>query len=337
MKKRNNILIILLVLMLVVLFGGIIIWGVEYFGNDKKSQDKITKKSNQHTVMFGAHQSNWGLNDYSTDFWSSSDWTVYYDGTVEYYENYNLSGETSHVTWELSDEDFAKLAKNLQGRFLKCDEGVDACDGDGWSMSYYSESGEKIHGFHGYMYGIPALEEIVELLDSDERDKVEKGDIAEEDYTDDDTDILETGAWKEATCYVGDYVMYIETLQAGHPGPDNVIHQAGFDWCDEAGIEISVSQDYVYEDKGLNDYHTSTDQLKKVTIGDKDFLYEMLPDGNLWMYYSIDDETCVVIKLHILGAYDAEGNGLDVSQFDLEDVLEDEIIEEAIRFEVSER
>lgn len=332
-KKRNCILIVVVALMIIVLLGGIII-SVMDAGVGNKNKEKAIKKTDQHAELFTATQTNWGLVNSQEDYWSSSYWTVYYDGTVEYYENYNLSGETSHVTWELSDEDYEKLCRNLQGRFLKCNEGVDACDGDVWSMTYYSTSGKKIHNFSGYMYGIPALEEIVEILDSDERDNVELGGMAKED---DDTEILATGAWKESTCYVGDYVMYIETLHAGHPGPDNVIHGASFDWCDDNGYTLWVNLDYVYEDKGLSEYHASAEHLKNVTVGDKEFLYEMLPEGDLWMYYSIDDETCVVLKLQILGAYDSEGDGLEVSQFDLEDILDDEILEEAIKFEVTER
>ncbi len=335
-KKRNPILIILLALMFVILIGGIILSAIDN-GAGRENKEKAIEKIDQHTEMFGAKQDNWGLVNNQEDYWSSSCWTVYYDGTVEYYENFNLSGETSHVTWELSDEDYEKLCRNLQGRFLKCTEGVDACDGDAWSMTYYDIHGEKIHSFFGYMYDIPVLEEIVEILDSDERDKVELGGMAKEDDKDDDQDILETGAWTEAACYVGDYVMNIETLQAGHPGPDNVIHGAGFDWVDEVGNTVWVNQDYVFEDKGLSDYFESTENLKSITVGDKDFLYEVLSDGELWMYYSIDDETCVIIKLRILDAYDTEGNGVDISQFDLEDMLDEDIMEQAIRFEVSER
>lgn len=163
--------------------------------------------------------------------------------------------------------------------------------------------------------------------------KAEKEDLKEND----DIEIKETGAWTDATCYVGDYVMYIETLQAGHPGQDNVIHGAGFDWVDEAGNTVWVNQDYVYEDKGLSDYFESTENLKSITVGNKEFLYEALSDRELWMYYSIDEETCVIIKLCILDAFDTEGNGVDIACFNLEDVLDEDIMEQAIRFEVSER
>lgn len=191
-KNRNPLLIVMAVAMIIVLIGGIVISVIDNDGIGRADKEKVIKKTDEHIEMFTAGKDNWGLVNSQEDYWSSSYWTVYYDGTVEYYEIYNLSGETSHVTRELSDEEFAELSKALQGRFRKCDEGVDACDGEVWSMTYYGTDGEKIHHFFGYMYGIPVLEDIVEILDSDERDKVEKGDL-----TEDDTEIMETGVWTE--------------------------------------------------------------------------------------------------------------------------------------------
>ena len=37
-----------------------------------------------HRIMLEASCMNWGLVDPSSDYWDSSNWTVYYDGTVEY-------------------------------------------------------------------------------------------------------------------------------------------------------------------------------------------------------------------------------------------------------------
>lgn len=334
-KKRNPIVIIILVLMIIILLGGIIVLVIDNMDVDKKSKEKVIKKTDQHTKLFTASNDNWGETDISEDYWSSSYWTVYYDGTVEYYEVYNLSGETSHVTWELSHEDYEKLCRNLQGRFLKCDQGVDACDGEGWSMTYYGTDGEKIHNFFGYMYGIPVLEEIVEILASDKTSLVVISDITEEDIERIEPGL--TGTMKETYFYAGDYKIDVVTLLAGCPGQNGVEHSSGFNWIDEDYNVTYVNLDYVYEEKSLSDYYNNTEHLKTTTVGDKDFLYEMLPDGQLWMYYPIDDEICIVLKLGVLCSYNAYDEDYDEVQIDLEDVLEDDIIEEAIRFEVSKR
>ncbi len=177
--KSKLLIKIISILMVITLIGGIIVSVIDGVTGGEYIK-KIKGKTDQHTELFTASQYNWGLVNNQEDYWSSSYWTVYYDGTVEYFEWYNLSGATTHVTWELSDKEYKKLCKNLQGRFLKCDEGVDACDGTGWSMTYYSTDGKSIHNFSGYMYDIPVLEEIVEILDSDMREQaviepVEKG------------------------------------------------------------------------------------------------------------------------------------------------------------------
>ncbi len=228
--KRKHLIKVISILMVVVLVGGIIISVIDG-GVGNKNIEKIKEKTDQHTELFTASQSNWGLVSNQEDYWSSSYWTVYYDGTVEYYESYNLSGETSRVTWELSDEDYERLCRNLQGKFLLCNEGVDACDGTGWSMTYHSTDGKKIHNFSGYMYGIQVLEDIVEILDSDMREQaviepVEKGDshnvlldvTFDNVVEDENADELVSSHW---IVYYDGWVECLETYQIG--GKQSVI------------------------------------------------------------------------------------------------------------------
>ncbi len=136
--------------------------------------DNISGKMDQHTILLSASQSNNGLVSSDEDYYQSNVWSVYYDGTVEYYEIYNLSGRTSVVTWELTDEQFNELVKLLEGDFFKYDEDYEsACDGDTWHYSYYNLEGEKLHSYNGYNYSVPVLLEISEILDSDMRDQAE--------------------------------------------------------------------------------------------------------------------------------------------------------------------
>lgn len=175
---------IIMVIMLIVLATGITINILdickEKTGNKKKVNDDgqvvvlddIPGKMDQHTVLLSASQSNNGLVSQYEDYYQSNNWEVYYDGTVEYWESYNLSGRTCVVTWELTDEQFDRLIELLQGRFFNYTEDYEsACDGDTWHYTYYNLEGERLHSYNGYNYSVPVLLDISEILDSDKRDE----------------------------------------------------------------------------------------------------------------------------------------------------------------------
>lgn len=194
--------------------------------------DNISGKMDQHTILLSASQSNNGLVSSNEDYYQSNVWSVYYDGTVEYYETYNLSGRTSVVTWELTDEQFNELVKLLQGDFFKYDEDYEsACDGDTWHYAYYNLEGEKLHSYNGYNYSVPVLLEISEILDSDMREQAEivtvkKGnshnvliDVTLDNVIENENaDELVSSHW---TVYYDGWVECLETYQIG--GKQSVI------------------------------------------------------------------------------------------------------------------
>ena len=135
---------------------------------------KAYRTGTEHSRMLSARCSNWGEESLDDDFWADTQWTVYYDGTVECYDEYNLSGATEIVTWELGDADFEALYRLLDQKFLRYKKGPDACDGTAWSMEYYDADGTQKHSFTGYTYGISVLEEIEELLAKPETVKEEQ-------------------------------------------------------------------------------------------------------------------------------------------------------------------
>lgn len=135
---------------------------------------KSYRKGTEHSLMFSAKCSNWGEVSLEEDFWADTQWMVYYDGTVECFDEYNLSGATESVTWQLSDSDFETLYRLLDKKFLQYKKGTEACDGAAWSMQYYDADGNEKHSFHGYIYGISALEEIEELIAKPEDVKEEQ-------------------------------------------------------------------------------------------------------------------------------------------------------------------
>lgn len=188
--------------------------------------DEIPGKMDQHTVLLSASQSNNGLVSRDEDYYQSNKWKVYYDGTVEYYETYNLSGRTSTVTWELTDEQFNKLIELLQGSFFNYTEDYDsACDGGTWHYTYYNLEGEKLHSYNGYNYSVPVLLDISEILNSDMRDEaviepVEMGDghsvlmdvVWDRHVEDVNADELVSTHW---TIYHDGWIESTETYQIG--------------------------------------------------------------------------------------------------------------------------
>lgn len=122
------------------------------------------QKGTEHTLMFSAKCSNWGEVADDEDFWADTQWKVYYDGTVECFDEYHLSGAAETVTWELSDSDFETLYRLLEKKLSRYTKGTDADDGASWSMCYYDADGTEKHSFEGYIYGISSLEEIEELI-----------------------------------------------------------------------------------------------------------------------------------------------------------------------------
>jgi len=352
MEKNKNVFVkVIVAIFVLALVVGLVICGLKYFNKDNASKDGVITKSDQHTKMFSASIDNWGLTDASEDYWSSSYWRVYYDGIVEYYEKYNLSGETTHVTWELSDEEFSELSDIFRGRFREVDEGTSAEDGEVWSMTYYGKNEEKIHHFFGYIYNITVLEEIVDILDSDERDKVEKGeyeppveDIDEPSNPETpDDDLYDTGAWDSIGVRVDEYQITINAINSGHPSPGDydrdVIFATYFDWDSLDSVTTSVDMEYVFYPESINEKYESLDEFEKTTIDGKEYYYQLGGENNdkLYLYYINEYNDCsyMMIVLSLGSSFDNEtGNKIENADINIEDLLGTELLEEAIDFEI---
>ncbi len=156
--------------------------------------EKITVKESSfaptdlHEKMFVATQQCWGEVSSMDDYWDNTTWVIYYDGTVESYSLYNISGYTDKSIWKLSDEEFIQLTELLNGQFQKKQKIVDACDGDGWEMKYFDEAGELIHSYDGYIYGLKVMEDIEEMLNN-----TEGKEITQEAYIPDEDELIEEG------------------------------------------------------------------------------------------------------------------------------------------------
>lgn len=129
---------------------------------------QTTHDDKTNNIMFYAKEENWSCINYSEDEWLYTSWTVYYNGTVEKYDMFNLSGEKNKITYTLSDKSFKKMIKLLNRKFKSIDKGSSAYDGTGWTMIYYSMDNTELHKFEGYIYDIIPLEEIQKILEEND-------------------------------------------------------------------------------------------------------------------------------------------------------------------------
>lgn len=98
------------------------------------------------------------------DYWVATMYTVQYNGTVEKYSTYNLSGQTDTIHSELTIKQYKRLRELLDGDFQSYSCDTNGCDGNAWYIDYYDINEESIHDFFGYVYGHKALEEITDIL-----------------------------------------------------------------------------------------------------------------------------------------------------------------------------
>lgn len=166
-KKKKIMRVCLIILGLCIVAVGVCV----IVGMTRKDHITIPKKSDKHIVMLTVRDSYDGPIYENEDYCTSHFWTVYYDGTVEYYESYSFSGATTKVSWELDDETFNELATKLEKEFMKHEADDGGFDGSWINIVYTDEGGNVKKRFDGYVYG---LEYITKLLHSEERYNVEK-------------------------------------------------------------------------------------------------------------------------------------------------------------------
>lgn len=120
--------------------------------------------TSEHLVMMTARETNWGEVLLTDDFWCASYWTIYYDGTAEYYEDYNLSGVSNERSWTLSGEDLLAVYRILYSTKNIENDHSSGCDGTGWKITFYDEEQEVINDYSGYIYSIDDYMRLQDLI-----------------------------------------------------------------------------------------------------------------------------------------------------------------------------
>ena len=117
--------------------------------------------TDDHKTMLEIADTDQGAADSSPDSQSGENWTVYYDGCVEYYEEPFAGGAVNACTWSIDEKQLGKLYKRLSADSLRYSEDVaSACGGMGYSFTLYDENGNVRHTFSGY------IEDLIEIVNS---------------------------------------------------------------------------------------------------------------------------------------------------------------------------
>ncbi len=110
---------------------------------------------------YGRHSN--GLVFGQDDYWEGSGFTVYYDGTIEGYTSYNLSGAfTSSATLEKEDYiTIYEFCRNWMQSDMNGAYDYGGCEQDSYSFDFYDEEGERHSLYYTDNIDDDKLQEIV--------------------------------------------------------------------------------------------------------------------------------------------------------------------------------
>ena len=135
------------------------------FNNDGGDDSNNMKKN----VIFICEKMNWGEIGSNVGEWLSTKWTVYADKTMVCETKYDgcVFSATESKTYikniVLSDEDFTKLDLWLKDVFPFASVSG-GCDGIGWRLTSFDESGNILHTVAGYIDNIMEFEIILQYF-----------------------------------------------------------------------------------------------------------------------------------------------------------------------------
>ena len=94
-------------------------------------------------IMYHIKKQNWGLVNTQLDYWSNSEWIIYYNGEIKYIAHYNISGDIEKKG-TISNVDLEILAKiGNDNKNNPPEQDTNGADGTVYSIIYYDENGIK--------------------------------------------------------------------------------------------------------------------------------------------------------------------------------------------------
>lgn len=141
-------------------------WNLEdWYKKDKAERDE--HRNNE--LLLKAEETNWGEICFNYGEWLSTSYTIYKNGRFEIVKSFDKKENDKSLTEEyeltysgkIQEADLITIKSILESKFSDCKD-FGGCDGVGWSIANYANKTPEV--FKGYIYGNPALEELVDIL-----------------------------------------------------------------------------------------------------------------------------------------------------------------------------
>jgi len=228
----------------------------------KLGQSVSLTQNHDKYLLFCAKNMNWGSISRTEGTWRNTEYKVYSDGSV--WSKADFSSDDSDSFWgklsqpveeQMEPELFKELKQILNREFEKA-QTSNACDGEGWEMVSYEKDGSEWHKLSGYIYGVPILERIEQIL----KKGGEKRDFV--DYEVADFEILEE-AESEEVSRDEEFVFRTEYNEEFHDYEEILVEYVG----QASTIIIPEKTFSLGEVEGKKSIFRYPENVKKVIIG----------------------------------------------------------------------
>lgn len=101
--------------------------------------------TSEHKIMLEIHYDIGAPGPIDVEYCTDTYRNIYYDGNVELYSIYTLSGVKDKSSYTLSQNELNELYGTLNGKFRRCKDIPHDLDSDYWYFTFYDENGEEVH------------------------------------------------------------------------------------------------------------------------------------------------------------------------------------------------
>lgn len=147
-----------------------------------------------------------------------------------------------------------------------------------------------------------------------------------------DEEIVGTGSFESMDItYPGKYKVTFMSQTTGHPSSGSDF-STDVGWKKEQIHGNCIIDYYVMPDNRIEDDYPEYDSFESVNIGSK--TYKVIREDNkVTLLYKVDDSFYIIVELHHMSQFDAEGNSTEEA-YSLSDLLDDGGFDNAIIMDI---